>query len=234
MEKEKKTDNTKEDHDRRHKVTRKLEMAEISKLSEEHDDLLKDALKIADELGCLSTGILKERLKIGKFRSNNIIETLISKKILESNSYTVLDEAIKLLEPAKKLAVESRIISTGFFQRHLHIDYQTSRKIIDVLERKGLIEAKNGAKPQRVILKKKSKFTMWLSRHHVASIIVLIFISYLTYFVESTYRISEFYIGWFFLLGGMFILWTPILLIWEYEDNVIAEQILLDKAYQKQ
>ena len=68
MEKEKKTDNTKEDHDRRHKVMRKLEMAEISKLSEEHDDLLKDALKIADELGCLSTGILKERLKIGKFR----------------------------------------------------------------------------------------------------------------------------------------------------------------------
>ena len=57
-----------------------------------------------------------------------------------------------LLPQAVQLAIESGQISVAIVQRHLKIGYARSGRIIDEMERYGIIGSHKGAKPRDVLI----------------------------------------------------------------------------------
>jgi S-DNA-T family DNA segregation ATPase FtsK/SpoIIIE len=64
------------------------------------------------------------------------------------------------LESAIKLAVESGKISTSLIQRKLSLGYGRAAKLIDAMERKGIVGPPEGQKPREVLITKEQYLEM--------------------------------------------------------------------------
>lgn len=63
-------------------------------------------------------------------------------------------ECDELLEEATKVVVQANQASTSLLQRRLRIGYNRAARIIDQMEAKGIISARDGSKPRQVLIKK--------------------------------------------------------------------------------
>ena len=64
----------------------------------------------------------------------------------------------ELLAEAIKLVVDFQQASTSFIQRRLRIGFNRASRIMDQLEERGIISAKDGSKPRQVLMKKDELF----------------------------------------------------------------------------
>ena len=64
------------------------------------------------------------------------------------------DDADELLPKAIELVVEYEQASTSFLQRRLRIGFNRASRIMDQLEERGVISAKDGSRPRQVLMKK--------------------------------------------------------------------------------
>lgn len=62
-----------------------------------------------------------------------------------------LDEPDDMYEEAKNIVIQSNKASTSLLQRKLSIGYSRAAKIIDLLEKKGVVGPANGSKPREII-----------------------------------------------------------------------------------
>lgn len=67
------------------------------------------------------------------------------------------------LKSAIKLAVESGKISTSLIQRKLSLGYGRAAKLIDVMEKRGIVSASEGQKPREVLISKEQYFEMMMN-----------------------------------------------------------------------
>ena len=65
-----------------------------------------------------------------------------------------------MLDAAIELAVESGKISTSLIQRRLSLGYGRAAKLIDVMERRGIVSAPEGQKPRTVLLTREKYLEM--------------------------------------------------------------------------
>jgi hypothetical protein len=72
------------------------------------------------------------------------------------------------LEAAIKLAVEQGKISTSLIQRKLSLGYGRAAKIIDVMERRGIVAAPDGQKPREVLISKEQYLEMSMRKDGAA------------------------------------------------------------------
>jgi len=85
-------------------------------------------------------------------------QMLIIKSISKVNEYKeielkeILDEEDSLYEDAKKLTIENQKASASFLQRKLEIGYNRASRLIDELEKKGVIGAQKGLKPREILI----------------------------------------------------------------------------------
>jgi S-DNA-T family DNA segregation ATPase FtsK/SpoIIIE len=61
-----------------------------------------------------------------------------------------------LLEEAKKVVIEAQKASASLLQRKLRIGYARAARILDILEKKGIVGPAEGAKPRKVYIPKES------------------------------------------------------------------------------
>ncbi len=64
------------------------------------------------------------------------------------------DDGDELLDEAIKIVVEYGQASTSFVQRRLRIGFNRASRIMDELEERGIISAKDGSKPRQVLVNK--------------------------------------------------------------------------------
>ncbi|MBQ7624109.1 MAG: DNA translocase FtsK [Clostridia bacterium] len=62
------------------------------------------------------------------------------------------DDDDEMLEPAIELAIESGQIATSMLQRRLKLGYSRAARIVDILERKGIVGPFNGSKPREILI----------------------------------------------------------------------------------
>ena len=67
------------------------------------------------------------------------------------------------LKSAIQLAVESGKISTSLIQRKLSLGYGRAAKLIDVMERRGIVAPPEGQKPREVLLSKEDYLRMMMN-----------------------------------------------------------------------
>lgn len=85
-------------------------------------------------------------------------QMLIIKNVSKVNEYKeielkeILDEEDSLYEDAKKLTIENQKASASFLQRKLEIGYNRASRLIDELEKKGVIGAQKGLKPREILI----------------------------------------------------------------------------------
>jgi S-DNA-T family DNA segregation ATPase FtsK/SpoIIIE len=60
----------------------------------------------------------------------------------------------ELYADAKKIILESRKASASFLQRRMRIGYARAARILDMLERNGIIGPPRGSKPREILIKK--------------------------------------------------------------------------------
>jgi S-DNA-T family DNA segregation ATPase FtsK/SpoIIIE len=65
-----------------------------------------------------------------------------------------------MLDSAIELAVESGKISTSLIQRRLQLGYGRAAKIIDMMERRGIVSAPEGQKPRAVLITREQYLEM--------------------------------------------------------------------------
>ena len=69
-----------------------------------------------------------------------------------------------MLRPAIELALESGKISTSLIQRRLSLGYGRAAKLIDEMEKRGIVSAPEGQKPRTVLITKQQYMEMVLNR----------------------------------------------------------------------
>ncbi len=67
------------------------------------------------------------------------------------------DKIDELFEEAKQLAISSNGLSASFLQTRMRIGFQRATRIIDDLEREGILGPKNGAKPRELLIGKEEE-----------------------------------------------------------------------------
>lgn len=67
------------------------------------------------------------------------------------------DQTDELFEEAKQLAINSNGLSASFLQTRFRIGFQRATRIIDELERTGVLGPKNGSKPRELLIGKESE-----------------------------------------------------------------------------
>jgi S-DNA-T family DNA segregation ATPase FtsK/SpoIIIE len=67
------------------------------------------------------------------------------------------DEVDELFEEAKQLAISSGGLSASFLQTRMRIGFQRATRIIDDLERAGVLGPKNGSKPRELLIGKEEE-----------------------------------------------------------------------------
>jgi len=70
------------------------------------------------------------------------------------------DDVDELFEEAKQLAISSGGLSASFLQTRMRIGFQRATRIIDDLERSGVLGPKNGSKPRELLLDKEPEEPM--------------------------------------------------------------------------
>ena len=74
------------------------------------------------------------------------------------------DGGDSMLRPAIELALESGNISTSLIQRRLSLGYGRAAKLIDEMEKRGIVSAPEGQKPRTVLITKQQYMEMVLNR----------------------------------------------------------------------
>ena len=70
------------------------------------------------------------------------------------------EEVDPMLDAAIELAVDSGKISTSLIQRRLSLGYGRAAKLIDVMEKRGIVSAPEGQKPRTVLLSREQYLEM--------------------------------------------------------------------------
>ena len=78
------------------------------------------------------------------------------------------DDNDPMLDSAIELAVESGKISTSLIQRRLQLGYGRAAKIIDMMERRGIVSAPDGQKPRAVLITREQYLEMQMNRSNKA------------------------------------------------------------------
>jgi S-DNA-T family DNA segregation ATPase FtsK/SpoIIIE len=86
--------------------------------------------------------------KAVEFLENGPEEEELGGGILENQDFNGGDE---LMERAIQLVMEKRTASASMFQRHFNIGYPRAGKLIDDMERRGIIGPQQGSKPRKVL-----------------------------------------------------------------------------------
>jgi len=101
------------------------------------------------------TDFIKKNIKSKQGAINEITESL--KEELEMPSLnsvkTFLNGDDPLYEEAKKVVVEARKASASLLQRRLRIGYARAARLLDILEKRGVVGPGEGAKPRKVYIK---------------------------------------------------------------------------------
>ena len=79
------------------------------------------------------------------------------------------EEVDPMLDSAIELAVESGKISTSLIQRRLSLGYGRAAKLIDVMERRGIVSAPDGQKPRAVLITREQYLEMKMNKESGAS-----------------------------------------------------------------
>jgi S-DNA-T family DNA segregation ATPase FtsK/SpoIIIE len=74
------------------------------------------------------------------------------------------DDNDPMLGSAIELAVECGKISTSLIQRRLQLGYGRAAKIIDMMERRGIVSAPEGQKPRAVLITREQYLEMQMNR----------------------------------------------------------------------
>ena len=74
------------------------------------------------------------------------------------------DDNDPMLDSAIELAVECGKISTSLIQRRLQLGYGRAAKIIDMMERRGIVSAPEGQKPRSVLITREQYLEMQMNR----------------------------------------------------------------------
>ena len=74
------------------------------------------------------------------------------------------DDNDPMLDSAIELAVECGKISTSLIQRRLQLGYGRAAKIIDMMERRGIVSAPEGQKPRAVLITREQYLEMQMNR----------------------------------------------------------------------
>ncbi len=74
------------------------------------------------------------------------------------------EEEDPMLDSAIELAVESGKISTSLIQRRLSLGYGRAAKLIDVMERRGIVSAPDGQKPRTVLITREQYLEMKMNK----------------------------------------------------------------------
>jgi len=93
---------------------------------------------------------LKSKIKVPKLEITNELEKSLEEK---ETQFEIFSEEDPLYEEAKKVVIEARKASATLLQRRLRIGYARAARLIDILEKRGMIGPANGAKPREVYLK---------------------------------------------------------------------------------
>ena len=90
-----------------------------------------------------------------KQSDENIEKIEIKEKEIEKGNFEFADnfEEDELYLEALKLVVESQKASTSFLQRRLKIGYSRAARILDTLEKNGIVSPQEGLKPRKVLIK---------------------------------------------------------------------------------
>ena len=122
---------------------------------------------------------IKEHAKKAEY-SSEIISRIDKEAALCGKKGKARDEAIDAmdndeeeeddpkLDAAIKLAVESGKISTSLIQRKLSLGYGRAAKIIDAMERRGIVGAPEGQKPREVLITKEQYLEMSMRKEGAA------------------------------------------------------------------
>ncbi len=81
-----------------------------------------------------------------------------------SNDGDFDDGGDSMLRPAIELALETGKISTSLIQRRLSLGYGRAAKLIDEMEKRGIVSAPEGQKPRTVLITKQQYMEMVLNR----------------------------------------------------------------------
>jgi len=100
---------------------------------------------------------LKSKIEIPKNEIENELREELEKEI-ESDFEVFYKEEDPLYEEAKRVVIEARKASATLLQRRLRIGYARAARLIDSLEKNGIIGPANGAKPREVYIDKEDKF----------------------------------------------------------------------------
>jgi len=102
------------------------------------------------------TDFIKKNIKPKEDTINEITENL--KEELEmpflNSVKTFLNGDDSLYEEAKKVVVEARKASASLLQRRLRIGYARAARLLDILEKRGVVGPGEGAKPRKVYVQK--------------------------------------------------------------------------------
>ena len=69
-----------------------------------------------------------------------------------------------MLDSAVALAVETGKISTSLIQRSLSLGYGRAAKLIDIMERRGIVGPPEGQKPRTVLITREQYLEMQMNR----------------------------------------------------------------------
>ncbi len=83
--------------------------------------------------------------------SNSLQQALISS---ETEGVISNPEEDELYEEAKKIVIKARKASASLLQRHLKIGYARAARLLDMLEKEGIVGPQEGSKPRKVYLDK--------------------------------------------------------------------------------
>jgi len=82
---------------------------------------------------------------------NEILEALES-DFEEKDTEEIIVEGDPLLEEAERLVVQTRKASASFLQRRMRIGYARAARLLDLLEKKGVVGPAQGSKPREVLV----------------------------------------------------------------------------------
>ncbi|MBC7074381.1 DNA translocase FtsK, partial [Candidatus Parcubacteria bacterium] len=72
-----------------------------------------------------------------------------------------IEEEDPLVEEAKRVVIEAKKASASLLQRRLKIGYARAARLLDILEKKGIVGPPQGAKPREVYFKEEEEKEEW-------------------------------------------------------------------------
>lgn len=97
---------------------------------------------------------IKTELAGLKIRIRRIETFLLSMPSSEDFVQTRAEDEDELLEEAKEIVIKYDRASASLLQRRLGTGYARAARLLDLLEKEGIVGAGEGAKPRQVLIKK--------------------------------------------------------------------------------